>query len=68
MQILVPVRTHTKEILVYFTYLMSGKYRLICTEMFPFTVSFGIVVHVPDPFCLSVILKYSNSNVTIQQV
>lgn len=50
MQILIPDGIQIKETLVKFTYLMSGIYRLTFTEMFPFTVSFGFVVHVSDPF------------------
>lgn len=50
MQILVLDRIQIKEIHVKFTYLMSGIYGLTCTEMFPFTVSFRFVVHMPDTF------------------
>lgn len=50
MQILVSDRIQIKEILVKFTYLMSGIYRFRCTEMLPFTLSLRFVAHVPDPF------------------
>lgn len=33
-----------------FNCFVPGIYGPMCSEMFPFTVSFNIVVYVPDPF------------------